>query len=289
MFDPKTNKFPYPEDTGVHYLNVKKDNGNIYDENYPYIDKSLKFRFKQFWFRFFFKIVASPVSQIRTKLRVVGKENLKKNKDVIKNGVVSVSNHIHMWDYMCIYRKIFKYKPNILAWDKNISGENGKMIRMVGGVPVPSNSKKGFLTMAMSLIKEIQHGGWLHVMAEGTMWEYYGPIRPFKEGPAYFAVKSNRPIIPMAYTFRPAKGIRKHIFKQIAYLTLNIGEPIYPDTSISKDEAIKKLTIESHKAVCKLAGFKEGENIYPPVYNDENKKRIDYYTNQYGVGYKGSW
>ena len=44
MFDPKTNKFPYPMDTGTHYLGVKKDNGNVYDTNYPYIDKSKSFK-----------------------------------------------------------------------------------------------------------------------------------------------------------------------------------------------------------------------------------------------------
>lgn len=288
MYDPKTNKFPYSLDTGVHYLNVKKDNGNVYDEHYPYIDTSKSFKIKQFFFRILTFIV-SPIVKIRLGLKVEGKENLKKYKDVINGGVISVCNHVHMWDYLGIYTTLFKYKLNILSWDKNISGENGKMIRMVGGIPVPTKSQKGFLKMAIDTIKKIKSGGWLHIMAEGTMWEFYAPIRPFKDGAAYFAYKANKPVLPLAYSFRPVKGIRKHLFHQIATLTLHIGEPIYPDMNLEKAPAIEKMTIQLHQAVCKLAGFKEGENIYQPIYNSESCKRIDYYTSEYGVGYKGSW
>ena len=40
-FDPKTNKFPYTELTDKHYLQVKKNNGLVFDENYPYIDNRI--------------------------------------------------------------------------------------------------------------------------------------------------------------------------------------------------------------------------------------------------------
>jgi len=40
MFLPKTTKYPYPEYTDGHYINVKKENGLVFDKNYPYIDKS---------------------------------------------------------------------------------------------------------------------------------------------------------------------------------------------------------------------------------------------------------
>jgi len=287
IYDPKTNKFPYPLDTGTHYLGVKKDNGNVYDAKYPYIDKSRKFRFKQFWFRIVDFLIARPIQKIRMGMKVKGKENLKKYKDIINKGIVSVSNHVHMWDYMGIMHAVWPRRTNILSWDKNISGENGGMIRMSGGIPVPSDNR-GFVKMALDTINHIKHGGWLHVAAEASMWEYYAPIRPFKEGAAFFAYKANRPILPMAYSYRPCGWIRKHIFKQIATFTLNIGEPIYPDMNLSQHDSIKKLTLEIHNAVCKLAGFEENENIYPPIYNDSTKNRIDYYTNTYGVGYKGS-
>ena len=41
MFDPKTNRYPYPVDTDRHYLEVKKDKGIVFDADYPYIDNSI--------------------------------------------------------------------------------------------------------------------------------------------------------------------------------------------------------------------------------------------------------
>lgn len=48
MFDPKSTKFPYPENTDQHYIILKKDDGQVFDENYPYVDESFSMRFKQF-------------------------------------------------------------------------------------------------------------------------------------------------------------------------------------------------------------------------------------------------
>ena len=46
-FDPKTKLFPYTEYTDGHYLKIKKNNGLVFDENYPYFDSSKSFLFKQ--------------------------------------------------------------------------------------------------------------------------------------------------------------------------------------------------------------------------------------------------
>jgi len=287
MFDPKTNYFPYTLDTGAHYLHVKKDDGTVFDSKYPYVDESKKFKRKRKWTRFLCVIFAFPVCRIRQGLRVKGKENLKKYKDVLKGGVVSVCNHIHMWDYLGIMAAVYPYQPDILAWDKNISGENGKIIRSVGGIPVPASDMKAMAVMSSQVKKYLQNGGWLHVAAEGSMWEFYAPIRPFKTGAAYYAYKANKPILPMAFSYRKPVGLGK-LFRR-AKLTLNIGTPIYPDQTLSQKEAIEKLTKQAHQEVCRLAGFEIGENLYEPIYDDKTNKRIDYYTTEYGVGYKGSW
>ena len=79
----------------------------------------------------------------------------------------------------------------------------------------------------------------------------------------------------MAFSYRPPSKLRKKLFKQEACLTLNIGKPIYKndnlDYSLQKDDLTKRI----HEEVCRLAGINPIENIYPPIYNDN--ERIDYY------------
>ena len=69
---------------------------------------------------------------------------------------------------------------------------------------------------------------------------------------------------------------------------MNIGEPIYPDTTIESRAAREAdLTKRVHDRICELVGIEPKENVYQALYDDS--KRVDYYTSEYGVGYKGSW
>ena len=286
-YDPKTDKFPYPKDTSSHYLIVKKNNGLEFDENYPYIDNSKKFRFKRFWVRFLIVILVFLLTKIRLGLKVRGKKILRRNKALIKKGVISVSNHVHMWDYLAIMKVVRRYNwPNVLVWATNIRGEQSKNIRAVGGIPIPDNNYKGTKKYIEEVCKLLDQGKWLQIYAEGSMWEYYKPIRPFKRGISYFAIKCDKPIIPMAFSYRRPNWIRRKIFKQIACFTLNIGEPIFANKSLDKKEMEEDLTRRCHEEVCRLAGIDPKENLYEAIYN--NSERIDYYTDTYGVNYKGS-
>lgn len=275
IFDPKTRKFPYPTDTASHYIILKKDNKTVFDKNYPYIDDSKSMQFRQALVRLLLYILVFPVTRIRLGLRIHGRKNLKKHKEILKKGVISCSNHVHFWDYIAVMRAIMPKKPNILVWDKNVRGENGTLIRLVGGIPVPEGDVHASIAMMKSVGKLLDNGGWLHIYSEGSMWEYYRPIRPFKTGAAYLACKYDKPVVPLAFTYREPGFIRKKIFHQIALFDLHIGEPLFPDKTLSKDERAADLTRRGHEAVCRLAGFEDGENIYPPIY--DKSERIDYY------------
>ena len=285
-FDPKTNKYPYTELTDKHYLHVKKNNGLVFDEKYPYIDKSKSFRFKDFLVRILLNIFVFHLARIRMGLRVKGRKNLKIHKEEINKGVVSVCNHVHMWDYLGVLYAIRHHKPKILAWANNIRGENSALIRHVGGIPVPDDNMKGTIAYFDAIRKLLNSGGWLHLYPEGSMWEYYAPIRPFKRGAAFFACAYDKPILPLAYSYRRPSWVRRKIFRQIACFTIHIGEPIYPNQTLPIKEREIDLINRSHDAMCLLAGIDPKENLYERLYN--NSRRIDYYTTEYGVGYKGS-
>ena len=284
MYDPKTNKFPYPERTDVHYLPVKKKKDYVFDKDYPYVDNSKYYRRRARFIRFLLWTVVWLVATIRLGLRIKGKKNLKIHKEELKGGAVSICNHVHMWDYIAIMKAIRPRKPHVLVWDQNVTGENSFLCRYSGGIPVPVNDIRANVSFVRQTEKMINDGGWLHVYPESTMWEYYAKIRPFKKGASYFAIRTHKPIVPFVITYRKPGWIRRKIFKQIALLTLNVGEPIYPNYDLPKDQIEEELTRRSHATLVKMAGIED--NLYEPIFNDS--KRIDYYTTEYGIGYKGS-
>lgn len=273
MFDPKTKKYPYTEYTDGHYIVVKSDNGAVFDKNYDYLPSNFSFRFLRFFFNLFIRTIVALVVKIRMGLRIHGRKNLKTHKKLIKEGIISVCNHIHYWDYLGIYYGIRYHKPKYLVWANNVRGSLGGAIKLLGGIPIPDNNLGGQIAFTKTVRKVLNEGGWLHIYSEGSMWEYYKPIRPFKLGAATYACKYDKPILPMAYTYRKPGWIRRVIFKQIALLDLHIGEPIFRNNELSGEEQIRDLTRRSHEAVCKLANVKN--NLYPPIF--EKNRRVDYY------------
>ncbi|MCR5348446.1 MAG: 1-acyl-sn-glycerol-3-phosphate acyltransferase [Bacilli bacterium] len=274
MFDPKTHRYPFPEDTASHYLVVKKNDGTVFDANYPYLDKSKAMAFKRFWARVGLTLLVFPVARVYLGLKIVGRKNLKIHKAVLDGGFLTVSNHIHLWDYISIMKAIRPRKPNVLIWAPNIRGENGKMMRAVGGIPIPEDDI-GATRAYMEAVKEVLQGGVLQIYPEGSMWEYYAPVRPFKRGPSYFAIKHDKPILPMGFSYRKPGWFRRVVMRQEAAITLTIGEPIWANPELKGKEKENDLTIRCHQAVCRLCGIDPSENLYGPIY--DNSKRIDYY------------
>lgn len=287
MFDPKTNKFPYPKDTDRHYLKVRKDRGIVFDADYPYIDRSKRFRFLQGAVRCGLYALVFPLCRLRLGLKIEGRSNLKKHRDTLKNGVISVSNHVHMWDYIALMCAIRPYRPNVLSWAPDINGENGTLIRLTGGIPIPETGMAATRAQ-MSAVRRLLRDdhGWLQIYSEGSMWEFYAPIRPFKRGASFLACDSDKPVLPLGFSFREPSWLRKRVFRQIATVTLRIGEPLFPRGELTGKDREQDLTVRTHDAVCRLAGIDPAENLYPPLF--DNAKRVDYYTTTYGVGYRGS-
>ena len=273
MYDPHSTKYNYPEFTDGHYLEVKKDNGMVFDENYPYIDRSAGFKFKQWWTRLLLNIIVFPMCPAYMGLRIKNRKNLKKYKDQLKGGAITVSNHIHMWDYIAIMKAIRHRKPHVIVWAPNVRGKDGPLVRMVGGVPIPDGDLAGKVAFNKAIDDSIERGEFLQVYAEGSMWECYPYIRPFKLGAASLACRHHKPILPIGFSFRKPSWIRKNIFKQEVAVTLTMGEPIFPDENLSEQERRVDLTTRVHNAVCLLAGIEPKDNPYPPIFN--HSKRAD--------------
>ncbi len=280
-YDPQPTEYLFPEKTDQHYLPMKELVDTVFDENYPYVDKSLGYRFKCALMRFITVTLAFPVTRVRYLLRFEGRENLKKHRDVLNNGVVSVVNHVFQWDFIGIMNAVRPFKPWIPVWDKNMRGYPRDLIRYNHGVPLPVGDRRATAAFAHAIDGLLSDDKqWVHFSVEGSMWEYYMPIRPFKKGAFTFAVRNNVPVLPMAYSYRKPKGLQR-IFWRKPLFTLHIGEPIFHNPELNKVAAADDLARRAHAEVCRLAGIEPEENIYEPVF--ANSDRIDYYTTEYGV------
>ena len=273
-FDPKPTRFPYGDYTDEHYISIKKDNGLVFDENYPYVDNSKSFLFKRKLVRLLLLLLVYPMTRIRLGLRIEGKKNIKNNKEALRGGAITISNHVHFWDYLAVTLAARPHILDMLVWAPNVRGESGALVRLMGGIPIPDKDYKAVAKFNESINRYLKDGGWLHVYPEGSMWEYYRPIRPFKTGMAYYSIKNDVPILPMAFSYRKPGWIRRNIFHQIALFTLRIGEPISPKKDLSLKEGQEDLLRRCHEQVCLLAGIDPNKNPYPSIFN--HTKRIEY-------------
>ena len=167
MYIPNTDKYHFPDDTASHYLKVKMDRGIIFDKDYPYVDNSSSFKFKRFWVRLLLRIIVFPFSIFKMGIKIKGKSNLKYYKKELNNGAITIANHVAMWDYICIMKALHNFKwTYLLAWDKNVNGESGPLVRMVGGIPIPKNDTNATVAFNHTIKKRLEEKNFLHSCPE---------------------------------------------------------------------------------------------------------------------------
>lgn len=255
--------YVYPERSDEHMITVKHLRDTNFDEKFNYLDKSFFYKVKRVLLWIGLQIVGFPAVTIRHGLKVHGRKNLKKHKALLKDGAITVCNHVFMWDYLCVLKAIrprLQYHP---GWATNFEGPNAFFIRLVGGIPIPTKNLRAMAKFQKAIDEVLDNKKWLHFFPEGSMWFYYPDIRPFKKGVFKFAIKHNKPVIPLAISFRPRKGLWKLLGKKPC-VDIHIGEPILPDMTLNKEEAIDKIHKEAYHAVQVLAGINKGD----PTYNE---------------------
>ena len=262
-FVPKID-YEVPTDTGKHILHIPGKNllGEL-DENYPYVNKTLWHRVKRFLLYCFIWAVVFPVQTIRFNLRVEGREVLRKHKKALKNGVITVCNHVHKWDFLVSLQALKYHRLWVPSWKDNFNGGNGFLMDTIGAIPLPEtfNGNKGFMR-AMDKLHEARE--WVQIYPESALWPNFQPIRPYKRGAFVFAYRYDIPVLPMAISYREVKNpVYKFFKKDNPYFTIRIGEPIFPDHTVSSRQGIEEMRIKCHNAVCIIAGIDPSENPYP--------------------------
>ena len=265
--------FKYPDRSDQHMIDVKHLHDVCFDENYEYLDKSFFYKVKRFLLVIGLHVILFPFLYFKYGLRIYGRKQFKKNKHLYKNGAITISNHVFFLDYCCILNAIRPKLEYILAWKTNYEGSNAGFIRLVGGIPIPDDNVRAMMKFKKAVDEVLEKGKWLHVYPEGSMWFYYPDIRPLKPAVFKLAVDHNKPVIPLTFSYRPRKGIFK-LYKKRPCVDLTIGEPMLPDISLPRKEAIDKMHKEAYHIMQTMVGIDTTHPSYRVDQNIDNYERI---------------
>jgi len=247
----------YPEDeSDAHIMGVRYDGRQVaLDETFPYYDHSFKFRLNHTLNRLLLRCVVIWVNRVRYGLRIVGKENLRKNSALLKDGAMTVCNHVYRWDLACVLDAIGNRNLWFPIYGDHMRGKDAWFMRYLGGIPIPE-TRAGLRPFDAAFDEYRKKKEWLHVFPEAASWKFYTPIRSFKRGAFSMAYKYNIPVVPFVFSYRPRTGIYKLFDKpEIPLLTLHVGTPIVPDITRPRKEEVTRILHEAHSQMVSMAGI----------------------------------
>ena len=251
----------YPSDDPLTRL-VKVDNpgevegGFSFDSSYPYIDKSLKFKFNWFIGFFVLWIGAALVNKVKFGLRIEGKKNLRPYRKQLRNGAVSISNHVYRMDAVCVNMAIQPFKRFVIPmYAKHFNGNDVWFLRHVGGIPV-AETRDGMRKFDEAMDYFHEKGRWALIFPEAVRWDFYPLLRPFRKGAFTLAHKWNCPVVPCMITYRERKGIYKWFGKNDEpLLTVHVCEPVLPEQSLDRKSDSTRMTYLCRERMEKAGGI----------------------------------
>ena len=171
--------------------------------------------------------------------QINGIENLKE----VTTGAVVTCNHFNPFDCFTI-EKVFRMSGQIETKKlykviregnyTNFPGLYGFLFRNCDTLPLSSN-KKTMIEFMKAVDTILQRGDFILVYPEQSLWWNYRKPKPLKYGAFKLAARNNVPIIPIFITMQDSSIIGDDGFPVQEYI-VNIGEPIYPDESLTEKE-----------------------------------------------------
>ena len=242
------------------------------DEKYPYLNDSVGYKFNLFLgYYVFLHLLLRIKLRVQMGLRIRGREVLKKHKEGLKNGAITIANHVYRLDCPCVLIAVNRtHNTRIPMFAPNFRTKDGYFMGIAGGIPIPE-AEAGM--SAMKKFNEAfdefhRRGWWFHIFPEACRWDMYKPLRPFQKGAFTMSYKYNKPLLPCVITYRERKGIFR-LFgpKELPLLTVTIGEPIYPDTTQARKTEVERLRNVAHAQMQQMAGITH--NPWPAVWENQ--------------------
>ena len=169
-------------------------------------------------------------------LKIEGRKNLGK---LGNTGAVTVSNHVHTMDATMNAIAAFPKKVVFTGVRANMDMPvAGVFVKLFGLVPVPVTLSEHNVFF-FELVKRLQAGEFVHIYPEGELIKYCDKLRKFKRGAFHLAVSARVPVLPLIISYRERSG--KNGKAKKPFMTVSIGEPVYPDLRLLSRDAEGKL------------------------------------------------
>lgn len=242
------------------------------DDKYPYLNDSIGYRFNLYLgYYVFLHLLLRIKLRVQMGLRIRGREVLKKHKEGLKNGAITIANHVYRLDCPCVLIAVNRtHNTRIPMFAPNFRTKDGYFMGIAGGIPIPE-AEAGM--SAMKKFNEAfdefhRRGWWFHIFPEACRWDMYKPLRPFQKGAFTMSYKYDKPLLPCVITYRERKGIFR-LFgpKELPLLTVTIGEPIYPDTTQARKTEVERLRNVAHAQMQQMAGITH--NPWPAAWENQ--------------------
>lgn len=204
--------------------------------------------------------------------KINGIENLQK----VDTGAIITCNHFNPFDCFTI-EKVFRiagqdktkklYKVIREGNYTNFPGLYGFFFRNCDTLPLSSN-KRTMVEFMKAVDTILKRKDFILIYPEQSLWWNYRKPKPLKIGAYKFAARNNVPVIPIFITMEDSGMIGDDGF-EIQEYTVNIGEPIYPDSKLSEKENANIMKDENFEVWKKVY-----ENFYqlPLEYTTVNKE-----------------
>lgn len=262
----------YPDNPFERMMKVKVEDSSKgrfqFDETYPYLDDSFGYKLCRLGNSLLLQCLIIPYMKLTLGLKVEGRDILKKYKDELKGGAVTVCNHVFVADAVAVAYALRKFRSlHLPSFGKHFNNKGFYwFLHSLGGVPVPETmgGMRGFDDAFETFHKR---GEWIHVFPEYVRWDYYPYVRPFRKGAFTMAYKYNCPLIPLVITFKKKPFFGFLAPKKWKGMTIHILEPVFPDRTATRKSEVIRLREEAQKRMVEGAGIQN--NIWPAIPDDE--------------------
>lgn len=224
------------------------------DSRYQYIHESA---FKKFTHFFWYRIVATPIAFLYTKIvfhhKIVGKNAFKQCKDT---GYFMYGNHTQdIGDAFIPSMLNFPKDDYVIVHPNNVSiPVIGKVTPSLGALPLPDDMA-AYKNFIQAVEKRIAQKNTVVIYPEAHIWPYYTKIRPFGDKSFAYPVKSGSPVFCFTNTYQ------KRGFSKRPKIVTYIDGPFYPDESLPVKERKQTLRNQVYECMCERAKNSTGIQI----------------------------